>query len=284
MLLGRNVLVYVLRANERVMLDGQSSVGVYKATTDGKATATLLGAEGMHTEQEKLYIFYGSQNTFNPEGRLTVTTADGSTGTYRVVFKMYEMDPYVNAAKGLRPVRGAVTFDADGTIRIKMTAGQTSVGLYKEMANGATFQLVDANGKVTNNPSSIMFYKTNNPANVTATIIFTLPDGTTKEQKIIFDMGLADNPDPLVYLTAVRGTVSYKDDYIEVKANDGSTGVGLNKDCLVKYTLTDIEGTMTENDTRYYLYKSQNPDGATANINFLQSDGSYKTYKIKFVF
>ena len=269
------------------MLDGQSSVGVYKATTDGSATATLLGAEGMFTEQEKLYIFYGSQNTFNPEGRLAVTTADGSQVTYRVVFKMYEMDPNVNVAKGLRPVRGAVTFDADGTIRIKMTKGQTSVGLYKTMANGATFEIKDANGKATNNPSSIMFYMTNNTANVTATMVFTLPDGTTKEQKIIFDMGLADNPDPLVYLTAVRGTVGYQNDgeeYIEVKANAGSTGVGLNKECLVKYTITDVDGVMTENDSRYYIYKSQNPEGVTANINFLQSDGSYKTYKVKFVF
>ena len=269
------------------MLEGQSSVGVYKATTDGSATATLDGAEGMFTEQEKLYIFYGSQNTFNPEGRLTVTTADGTQATYRVVFKMYEMDPYVNVAKGLRPVRGAVTFDADSTIRIKMTSGQKSVGLYKTMANGATFEIKDANGKVTNNPSSIMFYMTNNTANVTATMIFTLPDGTTKEQKIIFDMGLASDPDPLTYLTAVRGTVSYQNDgeeYIEVKANAGSTGVGLNKECLVKYTITDVDGVMTENDTRYYIYKSQNPDGVTANINFLQSDGSYKTYKVKFVF
>ena len=265
------------------MVEGQSSVGVYKTSLDG-TTATLDGAEGMFTEQETLYIFYGSQNTFNPEGRLTVTETDGSQSTYRVVFKLYEMDPYVNAAKGLRPVRGAVTFDADGTIRIKMTKGQTSVGLYKTTANGTTFQLVDANGKLTNNASSLMFYMTNNVANVTAKIIFTLPDGTTKEQKIIFDMGLEDNPDPLVYLTAVRGTVSYKDDYIEVKANDGSAGVGLNKDCLVKYTLTDVDGVMTENDTRYYLYKSYNPDGATASINFLQSDGSCKTYTVKFVF
>ncbi|MBR3588375.1 MAG: hypothetical protein IKL16_02315, partial [Clostridia bacterium] len=67
-------------------------------------------------------------------------------------------------------------------------------------------------------------------------------------------------------------------------ANDGSAGVGLNKDCLVKYTLTDVDGVMTENDTRYYLYKSYNPDGATASINFLQSDGSCKTYTVKFVF
>ncbi|MBR3588810.1 MAG: hypothetical protein IKL16_04530, partial [Clostridia bacterium] len=64
----------------------------------------------------------------------------------------------------------------------------------------------------------------------------------------------------------------------------GSAGVGLNKDCLVKYTLTDVDGVMTENDTRYYLYKSYNPDGATASINFLQSDGSYKTYTVRFVF
>ena len=269
------------------MLEGQSSVGVYKATADGSATATLDGAEGMFTEQEKLYIFYGSQNTFNPEGRLTVTEADESIKTYRVVFKMYEMDPYVNVAKGLRPVRGAVTFDDDGTIRVKMTKGQTSVGLYKTMANGATFKIVDANGKITNNPSSLMFYMSANPANVTAKIIFTLPDSTTKEQKIIFDMGLASDPDPLLYLTAVRGTVSYQndgEDYIEVKANEGSTGVGLYKDCLVKYTITDVDGVMTENDSRYYIYKSQNPDGVTANINFLQSDGSYKTYKVKFVF
>ena len=270
------------------MLEGQSSVGVYKTTKDGSVASSLDGAEGMFTEQEKLYIFYGSQNTTNPEGRLTVTDADGSAKTYRVVFKLYEMDPYVNAAKGLRPVRGAVTFDSDGTIRIKMTSGQKSVGLYKTMANGATFKLVDANGKVTNNPSSIMFYMTNNTANVTATMVFTLHDGTTKEQKIIFDMGLADDPDPLVYLTAVRGTVSWQndgtEDYIEVKANALSTGVGLKKDCLVKYTVTDVDGVMTENDSRYYLYKSQNPDGLTAKISFLQSNGSYKTYTVKFVF
>lgn len=268
------------------MVEGQSSVGVYKTSLDG-TTATLDGAEGMFTEQEKLYIFYGSQNTTNPEGRLTVTETDGSQKTYRIVFKMYEMDPYVNAAKGLRPVRGAVTFDADGTIRIKMTSGQTSVGLYKTMANGATFKIVDANGKVTNNPSSLMFYMTNNVANITAKILFTLPDGTTKQQKIIFDMGLEDNPDPLVYLTAVRGTVGYQNDgeeYIEVKANVLSTGVGLSKNCLVKYTITDVDGVMTENDSRYYIYKSQNPDGVTAKINFLQSDGSYKSYKVKFVF
>ena len=270
------------------MLEGQSSVGVYKATTDGSATATLDGAEGVLTEKEKLYIFYGSQNTFNPEGRLTVTEADDSQSTYRVVFKLYEMDPYVNAAKGLRPVRGAVTFDDDGTIRIKMTSGQTSVGLYKTMANGATFEIVDANGRVTNNPSSLMFYMTNNTANITATMVFTLPDGTTKEQKIIFDMGLASDPDPLTYLKPVRGTVSYQndgtEDYIEVKADLLSTGVGIKKDCLIKYTITDIDGIMTENDSRYYVYKSQNPDGMTANINFEQSDGSYKTYKVKFVF
>ncbi len=270
------------------MLEGQSSVGVYKTTTDGKTTATLLGAEGMFTEQETLYIFYGSQNTFNPEGRLTVTEADGTQKTYRIVFKMYEMNPYVNAAKGLRPIRGAVTFDADGTIRIKMTSGQKSVGLYKTMANGATFKIVDANGRLTNNSSSVMFYMTNNKANVTATMIFTLPDGTTKEQKIIFDMGLASDPDPLETMTALRGTVSYQndgtEDYIEVKANAGSTGVGLYKDCLVKYTITDVEGEMTENDSRYFAYAVKNPDGLTANINFLQSDGSYKTYKVKFVF
>lgn len=270
------------------MLEGQSSVGVYKTTKDGSVASSLDGAEGMFTEQEKLYIFYGSQNTTNPEGRLTVTEADGSVKTYRVVFKLYETDPYVNAAKGLRPVRGAVTFDSDGTIRIKMTSGQKSVGLYKTTANGATFKLVDANGKVTNNPSSIMFYMTNNTANVTAAIVFTLPDGTTKEQKIIFDMGLADDPDPLVCLAAVRGIVSWQNDgtqdYIEVKANALSTGVGLKKDCLVKYTITDVDGVMVENDSRYYLYKSQNPDGAIAKINFLQSNGSYKTYKIKFVF
>ncbi len=269
------------------MADGQSSVGVYKASLDG-TTATLEGAEGVFTEQEKLYIFYGSQNTFNPEGRLTVTEADGSTKTYRAVFKMYEMDPYVNAAKGLRPVRGAVLFDADGTIRIKMTKGQTSVGLYKTMANGATFRIVDENGKMTNNPSSVMFYMTNNKANITATMIFTLPDGTTKEQKIIFDMGLASDPDPLETLTGVRGTVSYQndgtEDYIEVKANALSSGVGINKDCLVDYTITDADGIITENDTRYYVYKSQNPEGVNAKINFLQSDGTYKTYKIKFVF
>ena len=107
---------------------------------------------------------------------------------------------------------------------------------------------------------------------------------TEQEKLYIFDMGLADEPEPYAYLTAVRGTVSCKDDYIEVKANAGSTGVGLNKDCLVKYTITDIDGVMTENDTRYYIYKSQNPDGMTAKIKFLQSDGSYKTYKVKFVF
>ncbi len=265
------------------MVEGQSSVGVYKASLDG-TTATLDGAEGIFTEQEKLYIFYGSQNTFNPEGRLTVTEADGSTKTYRVVFKLYEMDPYVSAAKGLRPIRGAVLVEADDTIRIKMTKGQTSVGLYKTTANGTTFRIVDANGRLTNNPSSLMFYMTNNVANITAKIIFTLPDGSTKEQKIIFDMGLSENPDPLEYLTAVRGSVSYKDDYIEVKANAGSSGVGLNKECLVKYTITDVNGVMTENDTRYYVYKSQNPDGVTANINFLQSDGSFRTYTVKFVF
>ena len=266
------------------MLEGQSSVGVYKSTADGSATAMLLGADGKFTEQETLYIFYGSQNTANPEGRITITEADGTQKTYRVVFKMYEMDPYADVAKGLRPVRGAVTFDDDGTIRVKMTAGQTSVGLYKTMANGATFQIVDANGRITNNLSSAMFYMTNNTANVTAKIIFTLPDGTTREQKIIFDMGLVDDPDPIDVLTAVRGTVNYNGDCIEVKATDGSTGVGINKDCLVKYTITDVNGVVTENDSRYYFYKSQNADGAEANINFLQSDGTYKTYKIRFVF
>ena len=266
------------------MLEGQSSVGVYKSTADGSATAVLEDVDGTFTEQEKLYIFYGSQNTANPEGRITITEADGTQATYRVVFKMYEMDPYADTAKGLRPVRGAVTFDDDGTIRIKMTAGQTSVGLYKTMANGATYEIVDANGKITNNPSSYMFYMTNNTANVTAKIIFTLPDGTTREQKIIFDMGLVDDPDPIDVLTAVRGTVSYNGDCIEVKATEGSTGVGINKDCLVKYTITDVNGEMTENDSRYYFYKSQNADGAEANINFLQSDGTYKTYKIRFVF
>ena len=269
------------------MNEGQSSVGIYKASLDD-STITFVDAEGMYTEQEKLYIFYGSQNDFNPEGKVSVTEADGTTKTYRIVYKLYETDPNVNAAKGLRPIRGAVTVDADGTIRIKMTSGQTSVGLYKTTANGTTFQIVDANGKLTNNPSSLMFYKTNNVANVTATIIFTMPDGTTKEQKIIFDLGLADNPDPLVYLESVRGSLSYQNDgteeYIELKANAGSTGVGLYKDCLVKYTITDVDGVMTENDSRYYLYKSQNPDGTTANINFLQSDGSYKTYKLVIVF
>ena len=83
-------------------------------------------------------------------------------------------------------------------------------------------------------------------------------------------------------------TINYINDgteeYIEVKANDDSIGVGINKDCLVKYTVTDVEGIMVENDSRYYFYEAYNPEGATAKINFLQSDGTYKTYKIKFVF
>ncbi len=269
------------------MNEGQSSVGIYKASLDG-STVTFIDADGKFIEQEKLHIFYGSQNTFNPEGRISVTETDGTTKVYRIVYKLYETDPYVNAAKGLRPIRGAVIMDADGTIRIKMTSGQTSVGLYKTTANGTTFEIADANGKLTNNPSSLMFYKTNNVANITATIIFTMPDGTTKEQKIIFDMGLADNPDPLVYLETLRGTLSYQNDgteeYIELKANALSTGVGIYKDSLVKFTITDIDGIVSENDSRYYFYKSQNPDGATAKINILQSDGSYKAYTLKIVF
>ena len=269
------------------MNEGQSSVGIYKASLDG-STVTFIDADGKFIEQEKLHIFYGSQNTFNPEGRISVTEADGTTKVYRIVYKLYETDPYVNAAKGLRPIRGAVIMDADGTIRIKMTSGQTSVGLYKTTANGTTFEIADANGKLTNNPSSLMFYKTNNVANITATIIFTMPDGTTKEQKIIFDMGLADNPDPLVYLETLRGTLSYQNDgteeYIELKANALSTGVGIYKDSLVKFTITDIDGVVSENDSRYYFYKSQNPDGATAKINILQSDGTYKAYTLKIVF
>ena len=269
------------------MNEGQSSVGIYKASLDD-STVTFIDADGKFIEQEKLHIFYGSQNTFNPEGRISVTEADGTTKVYRIVYKLYETDPYVNAAKGLRPIRGAVIMDADGTIRIKMTSGQTSVGLYKTTANGTTFEIADANGKLTNNPSSLMFYKTNNVANITATIIFTMPDGTTKEQKIIFDMGLADNPDPLVYLETLRGTLSYQNDgteeYIELKANALSTGVGIYKDSLVKYTITDIDGVVSENDSRYYFYKSQNPDGATAKINILQSDGTYKAYTLKIVF
>ncbi len=269
------------------MNEGQSSVGIYKASLDG-STVTYIDADGMVTEQEKLHIFYGSQNTFNPEGRVAVTGEDGITKVYRIVYKLYETDPYVNAAKGLRTIRGAVLIDADGTIRIKMTKGQTSVGLYKTTANGTTFQIVDANGKLTNNPSSLMFYKTNNVANITATIIFTMPDGTTKEQKIIFDMGLEDNPDPLVYLETLRGSLSYQndgtEDYIELKANAGATGVGIYKDSLVKFDITDIDGTVSENDSRYYFYKSQNPDGVNAKINVLQSDGSYKTYKLVVVF
>ncbi|MBQ7956782.1 MAG: hypothetical protein IJ279_01985 [Clostridia bacterium] len=269
------------------MNEGQSSVGIYKASLDG-STVTFVDSDGLVTEQEKLHIFYGSQNAFNPEGRVSVTEADGVTKVYRIVYKLYETDPYVNAAKGLRPIRGAVLLDADGTIRIKMTKGQTSVGLYKTTANGTTFEIVDANGKLTNNPSSLMFYKTNNVANITATIVFTMPDGTEKEQKIIFDMGLEDNPDPLVYIEALRGTLSYQndgtEDYIELKANALSTGVGIYKDSLVKYTITDIDGVVSENDSRYYFYKSQNPDGATAKINVLQSDGSYKTYTLKVVF
>ncbi|MBE6783259.1 MAG: hypothetical protein E7536_04540 [Ruminococcaceae bacterium] len=269
------------------MNEGQSSVGIYKASLDG-STVTFIDADGKFIEQEKLHIFYGSQNEFNPEGRISVTEADGTTKVYRIVYKLYETDPYVNAAKGLRPIRGAVLLDADGTIRIKMTSGQTSVGLYKTTANGTTFQIVDANGKLTNNLSSLMFYKTNNVANVTATIIFTMPDGTQKEQKIIFDLGLEDNPDPLVYIEALRGSLSYQndgtEDYIELKANALSTGVGIYKDSLVNFTITDIDGVVSENDSRYYFYKSQNPDGATANINVLQSDGSYKTYKLVIVF
>ena len=268
------------------MVEGQSSVGIYKASLDG-SIVTFIDAEGMYTEQEKLHIFYGSQNDFNPEGRVSITT-DGVTKTYRILYKLYETDPYVNIGKGLRPIRGAVYTQADGTIRIKMTSGQTSVGLYKTTANGTTFVLKDENGKLTNNPSSLMFYSSNNVANITSTIVFTMPDGTEKEHKIIFDLGLEDDPDPIVYLEAVRGTVTcYNDgteDIVEVKADAGSTGVGIRKDCFVDYELIDIDGKVTENDSRYYFYKSQNPDGATGHISVLQKDGSYKTYTLKIVF
>ena len=268
------------------MVEGQSSVGIYKASLDG-SIVTFIDAEGMYTEQEKLHIFYGSQNDFNPEGRVSITT-DGVTKTYRILYKLYETDPYVNIGKGLRPIRGAVYTQADGTIRIKMTSGQTSVGLYKTTANGTTFVIKDENGKLTNNPSSLMFYQSNNVANTTATIVFTMPDGTEQERKIVFDMGLEDDPDPIVYLEAIRGTVTcYNDgteDIVEVKAEAGSTGVGLRKDCFVDYDLIDIDGVMAENDSRYYFYKSQNPDGATGHISVLQKDGSYKTYTLKIVF
>ena len=170
------------------MSEGQTSVGMYKESLD-ETVLTLIETSGVVQEKDNWFISYGSQNTKNPEGRLHVVKSDGSEATYRIVFRLFETDPGASLLKSLKAIRGTVTVENDGTedyIRVKRSAGKTSVGLYKSTTAGIEYEITDSTGILQNKSSMYIAYRSQNEGDITGKINFKMPDGTIQTYKIIF--------------------------------------------------------------------------------------------------
>ena len=133
--------------------------------------------------------FFDDCNTKNPEGRLHVVKSDGREATYRIVFRLFETDPDASPLRSLKAIRGTVTVENDGTedyIRVKRSAGKTSVGLYKNTTAGIEYEITDSTGILQDKSSMYIAYRSQNEEDITGKINFKMPDGTIQTYKIIF--------------------------------------------------------------------------------------------------
>jgi hypothetical protein len=177
---------------------GKNAVGLY-TTTKSKYTVEFKDIVGVYDETERTdaLVAYKHLNTSNMTATMVITTSDGTTYEYKVVFDMGLGDvteepekPEYDVVSDLRAIRGTVSA-ADNTVTITVASGKTATGIYNTTKSGARVEIKDANGVFdASRTDAYVAYKDKNTANVEGTMVVTLADGTVYEYAVIFDLGL----------------------------------------------------------------------------------------------
>ena len=202
----------------------------------------------------------------------------------------------INAADCLRVIRGTSSLKKDEHgeeyISINIKEGKNAVGIYKEVLGDefVGYELAIENGKVRETVTSYVAYVSQNTANISGTITFTLADGTTKEYKIVFNLGLRE-PTDADCLRTIRSTPQINvdengEDYISINIKEGKNAVGIYKEVLgdkfADYKLTFENGKVIEKADAYVAYVSQNTANIHGTIVFEKPDGTTQKYDIVF--
>ena len=182
------------------MVAGKDAVGLYTTTKSGY-TVTITDIVGVYddTDRTDAFVAYKSWNTSNMTGTMVITTADGTTYEYKVIFDMGLGDevvdpgepeePTFDIVSELKAIRGTVSA-VDNTVTITVASGKTMTGIYNTTASGHTVEIKDANGTFADRTDAYVAYISSNTANVEGTMVVTLADGTVYEYAVIFDLGL----------------------------------------------------------------------------------------------
>lgn len=175
------------------MQSGKAKVGLADETKSGYSVEITDIKGNVRKDLLGRYIANQSKNTFDPTGRMIVTMYDGRVYEYTVIFDigLGSASNEIDVIDELVTSWGTDKLEGDEVV-INLQSGKTRIGLNTVSKSGYTVELKDVNGTFVESNGLYIAYKSKNTVNPTATAVITLADGTTKEYKVTFNLGLGD--------------------------------------------------------------------------------------------
>ncbi len=252
---------YTIAEDENV---AYSEDGVYTISVDGPATLTkkIVINDGRYCEEEY---------------------------TLKVIFKDTEETDY------LRTIRSTLSMEIDENgdeyISVNLLEGKTVAGIYKDSPSSdvVSISVTATDGVLLDRADSYVAYVSQNTSDVYGVITFTMADGTTKEYKIVFNLGLGEPSDEVPgidvvsELRLIRAAASLTEDgKVIVTMTPGKTAAGIYTTTNSGYTveIKDADGVFAARDDAFVAYKSANTANVNATMVITAQDGTAYEYEV----
>ncbi len=211
--------------------------------------------------------------------------------TLKVIFKDVQEIDY------LRTIRSTLSMEIDETgeeyISVNLQSGKTAAGIYKEVISDEieSFVITTTDGTLLEREDAYVAYVSQNTSDVYGTIVFTMADGTTKEYKVVFDLGLGEPTheipelDIIGELKLIRASASLSEDgKVVITLAEGKNAAGV-------YTLTNsgytvkieaVNGKFANRTDAYVAYQSSNTANVEGTMTVTLADGTVYEYAVIF--
>ncbi len=211
--------------------------------------------------------------------------------TLKVIFKDVQETDY------LKTIRSTLSMEIDETgeeyISVNLQSGKTAAGIYKETLSDEieSFIVTVSDGTILEREDAYVAYVSQNTSDVYGTIVFTMADGTTKEYRIVFNLGLgeptheASGIDIISELKLIRASASLSDDKkVVITLAEGKNAAGVYTLTNSGYTveIKDANGTFAARDDAYVAYKTTNTANVEGTMVVTLADGTVYEYAVIF--
>ncbi len=211
--------------------------------------------------------------------------------TLKVIFKDVQEIDY------LRTIRSTLSMEIDKTgeeyISVNLLSGKTAAGVYKETFSDEVESLVVtvSDGTILEREDAYVAYVSQNTSDVYGTIVFTMADGTTKEYKIVFNLGLGEPThevpeiDIISELRLIRASASLSDDNkVVITLAEGKNAAGVYALTNSGYTveIKALTGVFASRTDAYVAYLSNNTANVEGTMVVTAPDGTVYEYVVIF--